>query len=136
MIKLFLIVEYPVYLLLITSNSFTETINDVCSDFKIDTNKITSDGINMIFMVGVGYELNNKWEYTTSTTWTGGIELLSGYCTSATLFDTRMILNFLNMGSNPDNTSSDLVVLVAKKLASNSTANPLIVGLINYIESL
>lgn len=78
----------------------------------------------------------HKWEYTTSTTWTGGIELLSGYCTSATLFDTRMILNFLNMGSNPDNTSSDLVVLVAKKLASNSTANPLIVGLINYIESL
>lgn len=42
-----------------------ETINDVCSDFNVDTNKVISNGVNMIFMIGVGYELNKKWNFTT-----------------------------------------------------------------------
>ena len=42
-----------------------ETINDVCSDFKIDSDKVINNGINIIFMVGVGYELDNKWEFET-----------------------------------------------------------------------
>ena len=42
-----------------------ETINDVCSDFKVNTDKVISNGFNMIFMIGLGYELNNEWNFIT-----------------------------------------------------------------------
>lgn len=47
-----------------------ETISDVCTDFNIIKSEnsnytIKSTGSNMIFMIGVGYELEGEWKFIT-----------------------------------------------------------------------
>lgn len=79
---------------------------------------------------------SRQWSYTTATTISGGIELVAGYATSGQVNDLRTALNFLNMGSNVDNTDADKVVLMVKLLKAGSTATSSVVGNINYIESL
>lgn len=75
------------------------------------------------------------WRFTTSTTFSGGTELLSGYSTQAAPIDVRAALNFINLGSNVDYTDSDKIVLVVKMLAGGS-ADSLIVANMNFIEAL
>jgi hypothetical protein len=78
---------------------------------------------------------SRQWAYTTSTTVSGGIEMLSGYASSATVADTSTALNFLNMGSNIDYTDSDKLVLVVQEI-SGGTADGQIVASMNFIEDL
>ena len=78
---------------------------------------------------------SRQWAYTTSTTVSGGIEMLSGYASSATVADTTTALNFLNMGSNIDYTDSDKLVLVVQEI-SGGTADGQIVASMNFIEDL
>ena len=76
-----------------------------------------------------------QWKYTTATTVTGGIDLLSGYASSTQQFDVRTALNFVNLGSNIDYTDADKVVLVVKQLVGG-TNDARIVATINFIEAL
>jgi hypothetical protein len=76
-----------------------------------------------------------KWEYTTSNTISGGIDLVGGYSVSKTIQDLSTALNFLNMGSNIEYTDADKVVLVCK-LLNKGSANSNIVSTMNFIEAL
>jgi len=78
---------------------------------------------------------SQKWEYTSSTTYSGGIELLSGLINSVGQADVKTALNFLNMGSNVNNTSADKVVLVVRQIGAGGT-NASVWGVINFIESI
>jgi lipopolysaccharide export system protein LptA len=84
--------------------------------------------------VNVG-KASQIWDYPANTTYSGGIELLSGMFSSEVSSDIRTALNFLNMGSNVNNTSADKVVLVARQVAAGSSAGSLW-GVINFIEAL
>jgi hypothetical protein len=77
-----------------------------------------------------------QWAYTANTTISGGITLMTGYGQSGTVSDTRTSLNFLNMGSNVDNTDADKVVLVATVITAGSTATSSLIASMNLIESL
>jgi hypothetical protein len=77
-----------------------------------------------------------QWAYTANTTISGGITLMTGYGQSSSLSDTRTSLNFLNMGSNVDNTDADKVVLVATVITAGSTATSSLIASMNLIESL
>jgi hypothetical protein len=77
-----------------------------------------------------------QWAYTANTTISGGTTLLTGYGDSGALVDARTALNFLNMGSNVDNTDADKLVLVATVITAGSTATSSLVASINLIESL
>jgi hypothetical protein len=61
---------------------------------------------------------------------------MTGYGQSGTIADTRTSLNFLNMGSNVDNTDADKVVLVATIITAGSTATSSLIASMNLIESL
>lgn len=81
-----------------------------------------------------------QWAYTTGSGLSGGngsqgIELMSGYTQSAQVIDVRTALNFLNMGSNVDNTDSDKVVLMVKMLAAGSNASNVVASM-NIVEAL
>ena len=83
-----------------------------------------------------------QWAYTTTSALTGagnaggGIELLGGYCTSsAQTVDLKTALNFINMGSNIDNTDSDKIVLMVKCLNKGGD-NSNVVALMNFVEAL
>ena len=79
-------------------------------------------------------KMSRQWDYTASTTWAGGIELL-GLMGSGSSFDLRTALNFLNLGSNIEYTDADKVVLIIKQLeGGNSDANIWVT--FNFIESL
>jgi hypothetical protein len=78
---------------------------------------------------------SQQWAYTAATTFTGGIELLSGYVTQSSVIALKADLGFLNMGSNIDYTSADQVVLVAKLLAGGS-ADTKLVATMNFLEDL
>jgi hypothetical protein len=75
------------------------------------------------------------WDYLANTTYTGGIEILSGLFSSESTNDVRTALNFLNMGSNVDNTDADKVVLVVRQLSAGTTAGS-IWATVNFIEAL
>jgi hypothetical protein len=77
----------------------------------------------------------HRLTYAAGTTATGGITLLTGYAQGTFTGDTRTALNFLNMGSNIDYTSSDEVVLMVKLLVGG-TDNSSVMGIINYTEDL
>jgi hypothetical protein len=77
-----------------------------------------------------------QWAYTANTTISGGITLMTGYGQSGTVADTRTALNFLNMGSNVDNTDADKVVLVATVITAGSTATSSLIASMNLIEAL
>jgi len=78
---------------------------------------------------------SRQWAYTTANSVSGGQDLLGGYIVSRSTEDLNTQLNFLNMGSNIDNTDSDKIVLVVKRL-TNSTADPNIVATMNFGEAL
>jgi len=78
---------------------------------------------------------SRQWAYTTSNSVSGGIDLMGGYLMSKASENLATALNFLNMGSNIDNTDSDKVVLVAKLLQKGHAASN-IVATMNFIEAL
>jgi hypothetical protein len=78
---------------------------------------------------------SRQWAYTTSNTISGGIDLMGGYLMSKTAENLSTALNFLNMGSNIDNTDADKVVLVAKLVQKGHAASN-IVATMNFIEAL
>jgi hypothetical protein len=76
-----------------------------------------------------------QWDYTPSTTWTGGIELIGGLFNSGASFDVRTSLNFLNLGSNIAYTDADKIVLIVKQI-SGGGVDAEIWATMNYIEAL
>jgi hypothetical protein len=78
---------------------------------------------------------SRQWAYTTTNTVSGGQDLLGGYIVSRSTEDLSTQLNFINMGSNIDNTDSDKIVLVVKRL-TDSTTDPKIVATMNFGEAL
>lgn len=78
---------------------------------------------------------SRQWDFTTATTFSGGIDLLSGYASSTQQFDIRTALNFVNLGSNIDYTDADKVVLIVKQLVGG-TNDAQIVATMNFIEAL
>jgi len=60
---------------------------------------------------------------------------LAGYAASVGAIDTRTSLNFLNLGSNVDNTDADRVVLFVKQL-SPAAADAQVVANLNIIEAI
>jgi hypothetical protein len=78
---------------------------------------------------------SRQWAYTTANSVSGGQDLLGGYIVSKTTEDLNTQLNFINMGSNIDNTDSDKIVLVVKRL-TDSTNDPKIVATMNFGEAL
>jgi hypothetical protein len=78
---------------------------------------------------------SRQWAYTTANTVSGGIDLFGGYLMSKTSENLSTALNFLNMGSNIDNTDADKVVLVAKLVQKGHAASK-IVATMNFIEAL
>ena len=78
---------------------------------------------------------SQQWAYTASTTFTGGIELISGYVTQSSVISVKADLSFLNMGSNIDYTDADKLVLVAKLIAGGSADTKLVASM-NFLEDL
>jgi hypothetical protein len=89
---------------------------------------------------------SRHWEYTVADHSTNGvnisagaasqgIELLAGYAASVGTIDTRTSLNFLNLGSNVDNTDADKVVLFVRQL-SPAAADAQVVANLNIIEAI
>lgn len=84
--------------------------------------------------VNVG-KASRIWQYTTATTFTGGIELISGYITQAIPIDVRTVSEFIDLGSNVAYTDADKLVLVVKQLVSG-VSDAKIVANFNFIELL
>jgi hypothetical protein len=84
--------------------------------------------------VNIG-KASQQWNYTVGNSISGGVLLLSGYSQATSLIDVKTALNFLNMGSNADNTGADFVVLAVQQLVQG-TNDAKIVGTLNFIESL
>jgi len=78
---------------------------------------------------------SRQWAYTTANSVSGGQDLLGGYIVSKTTEDLNTQLNFLNLGSNINNTDSDTIVLVVKRLTT-STTDPKIVATMNFGEAI
>ncbi|CAB5220804.1 hypothetical protein UFOVP247_40 [uncultured Caudovirales phage] len=76
-----------------------------------------------------------QWSFANGTTISGGVTLLGGYFQGTQTQETRTALNFLNMGSNVDNSNADIVVLACKMLVGGSSSS-LIAGGFDIIESL
>ena len=85
---------------------------------------------------------SRQWAYTTSSALTSNvIELMAGYTTSnAPTSQINTALNFLNMGSNIDNTDSDKVVLMLKCLSVGTNTTGVnassAVATMNFVEAL
>jgi hypothetical protein len=89
---------------------------------------------------------SRHWEYTVADHSTNsvnisagaasqGIELLAGYAASVNTIDTRTSLNFLNLGSNVNNTDADIVVLFVRQL-SPAANDAQVVASMNIIEAI
>jgi hypothetical protein len=78
---------------------------------------------------------SRQWSYANGTTISGGITLMAGLAQGTQAQDTQTALNFLNMGSNVDNSNADIVVLAVKLLAGG-TADPKVVGILDFVEAL
>ena len=89
---------------------------------------------------------SRHWEYTVADHSTNGvnisagaasqgIELLAGYAASVGTIDVRTSLNFLNLGSNVDNTDADKVVLFVRQL-SPAANDAQVVANLNIIEAI
>jgi hypothetical protein len=78
---------------------------------------------------------SQHWEYLANTTYTGGVELLSGLVNSGGSIDVKTAINFLNLGSNVDNTGADKVVMVVRQISAGGAAAS-IWSSINFIEAL
>jgi hypothetical protein len=78
---------------------------------------------------------SRQWSYANGTTISGGITLMAGLAQGTQAQDTQTALNFLNMGSNADNSNADIIVLAVKLLAGG-TADPKVVGILDVVEAL
>jgi len=78
---------------------------------------------------------SRQWAYTTANSVSGGIDLIGGYGISQLAESFPTSLNFINMGSNIDNTDSDKIVVVAK-LLNKGTDNSSLVATMNFVEAL
>jgi hypothetical protein len=78
---------------------------------------------------------SRQWSYANGTTISGGITLLGGYFQGTQTQETQTALNFLNLGSNVDNSNADIVVLACKMLVGGS-GDSLIAGGLDIIEAL
>ena len=89
---------------------------------------------------------SRHWEYTVADHSTNGvnisagaasqgIELMAGYAASVGTIDTRTSLNFLNLGSNVNNTDADIVVLFVRQL-SPAANDAQVVANLNIIEAI
>ena len=74
------------------------------------------------------------WMYTTATTWSGGTPLIGGLIGAEGSVDVTSALNFLNLGSNWNNTSADQVVLVITELVAGGSSGNLFAQ-INFTEN-
>ena len=78
---------------------------------------------------------SRQWSYANGTTISGGITLMAGLAQGTQAQDVQTALNFLNMGSNVDNSNADIIVLAVKLLAGG-TADPKVVGILDVVEAL
>jgi hypothetical protein len=78
---------------------------------------------------------SRQWAYTTANSVSGGTDLIGGYGISQLSQSFPTSLNFINMGSNIDNTDSDKIVVVAK-LLNKGTDNSSLVATMNFVEAL
>jgi hypothetical protein len=79
---------------------------------------------------------SQQWAYGSNVSVSGGTTLLSGYATSVTQLDIRTALNFINLGSNVDNTDADKIVLAVQVLVDGNAQIGKIIATMNIIESL
>jgi hypothetical protein len=78
---------------------------------------------------------SRQWSFANGTTISGGVTLIGGYFQGTQQQETKTALNFLNMGSNVDNSNADIVVLVCKMLVGGSS-DSIIAGGLDIIEAL
>ena len=78
---------------------------------------------------------SRQWAYTTANSVSGGIDLIGGYGISQLAESFPTALNFINMGSNIDNTDSDKIVVVAK-LINKGTDPSSLYATMNFVEAL
>jgi len=78
---------------------------------------------------------SRQWSFANGTTISGGITLMGGYFQGTQQQETKTALNFLNMGSNVDNSNADIVVLACKLLVGGSS-DSIIAGGLDIIEAL
>ena len=93
---------------------------------------IGGTGIASTSFVGKATE---QFTYTTGSTISGGIPLISGFFVGQSSVDVSTSLNFLNMGSNLTYTASDVVVLSVKEITGGSGDGKIVASL-DYIENL
>ena len=93
---------------------------------------IGGTGIASTSLVGKATE---QFTYTTGSTISGGIPLVSGFFSGQSSVDVSTSLNFLNMGSNLTYTATDVVVLSVKEITGGSTDGKIVASL-DYIENL
>lgn len=78
---------------------------------------------------------SRQWSFANGTTISGGVTLLGGYFQGTQQQETKTALNFLNMGSNVDNSNADIVVLACKMLVGGSSDSIIACGF-DFIEAL
>jgi hypothetical protein len=78
---------------------------------------------------------SRQWSFANGTTISGGVTLMGGYFQGTQTQETRTSLNFLNMGSNVDNSNADIIVLACKMLVGGS-GDSKIAGGFDIIEAL
>jgi hypothetical protein len=78
---------------------------------------------------------SRQWSFANGTTISGGVTLMGGYFQGVQQQETKTALNFLNMGSNIDNSNADIIVLACKMLVGGSS-DSVIAGGLDIIEAL
>jgi hypothetical protein len=78
---------------------------------------------------------SRQWSFANGTTISGGVTLLGGYFQGTRTQETRTALNFLNMGSNIDNSNADIIILACKMLVAASS-DSIIAGGFDIVEAL
>jgi hypothetical protein len=106
--------------------------NKACFSWRVVLNPSIQGTLPTSTNIG---KASRQWAYTTANSVSGGIDLIGGYGVSQLAESFPTSLNFLNMGSNIDNTDSDKIVVVAK-LLNKGTANSSLVATMNFVEAL
>jgi hypothetical protein len=106
--------------------------NKACFSWRVVLNPSIQGTLPTSTNIG---KASRQWAYTTANSVSGGSDLIGGYGISTLTENFPTALNFINMGSNIDNTDSDKIVVVAK-LLNKGTANSSLVATMNFIEAL
>jgi hypothetical protein len=106
--------------------------NKACFSWRVVLNPSIQGTLPSSTNIG---KTSRQWAYTTANSVSGGIDLIGGYGVSQLAESFPTSLNFLNMGSNIDNTDSDKIIVVAK-LLNKGTANSNLVATMNFVEAL